>query len=255
MHSPCYNDEKGERKMRVYLDIAFFVNFIFDAEILFLMLTITSKKITYKRLIFAALLGGLQGVFVFFPYFRILSLPPVSFLVSLLMVFIAAKPSTKREFFENYLIFLMTSFLFGGVMTFLKLRAVFSTLLILPVYLGILKIRQKIFKKRTRITLCYKGKNLERDAVYDSGNTVFYFGKPVIFGSKRLFCDILDRDLSDMKYEDFCLVPYKCVGKSGIAKGIRLDKAVVSDKNFDGTVFCYFDEDLNDEVILNGVMV
>lgn len=244
--------------MSVYLDIAFFVNFIFDAEILFLVLTVTSKKITYFRLFLSALMGGLQGVFVFFPYFRILSLPPVSFLVSFLMVYIAVKPLTKKELFENYLVFLLTAFLLGGAMTFLKIKAIFGVLLILPLYLGIGKIRRKIYKKNIKVTLCYKEKVLERDAVYDSGNTAFYFGKPVIFGSKGLFYEITGGEQSGFNEDNsknFCLVPYRCVGKSGIAKGIRLDSAIVSDKSFDGTVLCCFEEKLTDEVILNGIMV
>ena len=242
--------------MSVYLDIAFFVNFIFDAEILFLMLTVTSKKITYNRLFFSALLGGLQGVFVFFPYFRILSLPPVSFLVSFFMVFLAVNPTSIKELFGSYLIFLMTAFLLGGAMSFLKFKAVFGVLLILPLYFGIMKTRKKIIRKKINVTLFYKGKILERDAVYDSCNMVFYFGKPVIFGNKSLFYEIVgDRQMFLNREKDFCLVPYKCVGKSGIAKGIRLDKAVVSDKNFDGTIFCCFEDNLTDEVILNGIMV
>ena len=244
--------------MSVYLDIAFFINFLFDAEILFLLLKVASKKITYSRLFISALLGGLQGVFVFLPYFRILSLPPVSFLVSFFMVFVAVNPQSKKELFGSYIIFLMIAFFFGGAMTFFRLKAILGLLMILPLYFGLIKIRRKIFKKKINVTLVYKGKILERDAVYDSGNTVQYFGRPVIFGNKRLFYEIVGKKQimpNEENATDFCLVPYKCVGKSGIAKGIRLDRAVVSDRNFDGAVFCCFEENLTDEVILNGIMI
>ena len=246
--------------MAVYLDIAFLINFLFDAEILFLTLVLLSKRITYRRIVFAAFLGGLQGVFVFFPYFRILSLPPVSFLTPLLMVIIATKPVSVREIFEGYMFFLTSAFLVGGAMAFLKLKIIFALLLILPLYLAILNIRKNIFKKHTSVTLFYKGKKIEKQAVYDSGNMVFYCGKPVIFGSKKIFFELTDRNfadsniLSEINADDLCMVCYKTVGKSGIAAGIRLENAVVSGKSFDGAVICMFDGGLKDEIILNGIM-
>ena len=74
--------------MSVYLDVAFLINFLFDAEIIILTLKIASKKIAYLRVVFAAFVGGMAGVFVFFPYFRILALPPISFSVLALMLYI-----------------------------------------------------------------------------------------------------------------------------------------------------------------------
>ena len=247
--------------MSVYLDVAFFINFMFDAQIILLTLTVISKKIVYPRIIFSAFLGGLQGVLVFFPYFRILSLPPVSFLVSLLMVFTAVNPNSLKELFEGYIFFLIASFLIGGAMAFLKLRVIFGLLLIFPLFLTIQNIRNKIFRKNTRVILCYKGKMIETNAVYDSGNTVSYFGSPVIFGSREIFREIMDKDIPDQEMlygedsGDLCLVTYKSMGKSGICAGIRLENAIVSEKNYEGTVICLFEGNLEDKVILNSVMV
>ena len=110
------------------------------------------------------------------------------------------------------------------------------------------------------ILLSYKGKKIEKNAVYDSGNTVFYYGTPVIFGSKTIFFEILGKNfedsdiLTEIGAEDLCMVSYKTVGKSGIAKGIRLENAVVSGKSFEGTVICLFEGDLKDKIILNSIM-
>ncbi|MBR4173466.1 MAG: sigma-E processing peptidase SpoIIGA [Clostridia bacterium] len=120
--------------MSVYLDVAFLINFLFDAEIIILTLKIASKKIAYLRVVFAAFVGGMAGVFVFFPYFRILALPPISFSVLALMLYIAGNLKSKKDFFEIYIIFLINAFLFGGIMTFLRLKATFGLLVILPVY-------------------------------------------------------------------------------------------------------------------------
>ena len=246
--------------MKVYLDVAFLVNFLFDAEIIFLTLVLFSRRIVYHRIIFAAFLGGLQGVFVFFPYFRILSLPPISFLASAVMVIISLKPACIKDFFEGYIFFLLTGFLFGGAMTFLRLKAIFGVLLVIPAYFGIVGVRSRIYKKRTKVTLFYNGKKIEKDAVYDSGNSVFYLGKPVIFGGRQVFSEILNDDFSEnnilnaINPKDMCIVPYKSMGKSGITAGIRLENAVIGRKDFKNAVICLFDGDLKDEVVLNGVM-
>lgn len=246
--------------MYIYLDLAFLLNFLFDAEIIFLTHVFLSKKVAYSRMVFAAFLGGLEGVFVFFPYFRILSLPPVSFLAALFMVIIAVKPVSAREAFEGYIFFLTAAFLIGGAMAFLKLKIIFGLFLILPLYMAILNIKKRIFKKHTSVTLCYKGRKIEKNAVYDSGNTVSYYGKPVIFGNKTIFFEILDKKnevggiLSEINKEDLCIVSYKTVDRNGIAAGIRLENAVVSGKSFEGTVICLFEGGLKDEIILNGIM-
>ena len=243
--------------MYVYLDLAFLINFLFDAEILFLTLKITSKRIVIWRILLAALVGGLQGVFVFFPYFRILSVPPISLLTPLFMLGIALG---KTNILIEYVIFLVISFIFGGAMSFFNFGAAFGLILIIPVYMGIMKIRRNIFKKQKDITLYYKDRIIRKNAVYDSGNSVFYFGKPVIFGNRHTFCEILDKNTiensiyEEINPDDLCVVPYKSLGKSGVAAGIRLEKAVVSGKNFDGAVICYFDDNKN-EVVLNGIMI
>lgn len=239
--------------MSVYLDIAFLVNFLFDCEIIFLTLKISSKKIVYSRIAFAGILGGLEGVFVFFPYFRILSQPPVSFLVLLLMIHIAAKPSSKREFFESYLLFLVISFIFGGAMTFLRIKTVFGLLLILPIYLAILNIRKKICSKSINAVLCYKDRCVEKNAIYDSGNNVFYLDKPVIFGDKEVFCEIFGEEFNANR--ELLEVSYQSIGGDGVASGIQLEKVVVYGKSFDGAVLCLFDGDLKNRIILNGIMV
>lgn len=251
--------QKGAVNLSVYVDVAFLVNFLFDAEIIFLTLTVTSKKINFLRIVLSAFLGGLYGVLVFFPYFRILSKPPISFLILLVIIYTALKPSSVRELFESYIVFLVIAFLLGGAMSFLNVGIILGLLLIFPLYLAIINIRKKIFKKTADVIIRYKGREIEKKGIYDSGNKVFYFGKPVIFGSKKLLFEILGdncfNEEPQIPPEDLCIVAYSSIGKSGTIKGIRLDKAVVSKREFCGTVICFFDNDLYDEVILNGIMI
>ncbi|MBR4723906.1 MAG: sigma-E processing peptidase SpoIIGA [Clostridia bacterium] len=243
--------------MSVYLDLAFFLNFVFDAELIIMTHLICSKKIRPFRVFLAAFLGGMQGVLVFFPYFGILSLPPVSILVSVLMTTAAICPCKKRDFFTFYIIFLGASFFLAGIITFAKTRLLLGSLLIIPLYGVIEKIKKEIFLKRSTVTLCYKDRKIEKTALYDSGNAVFYLGKPVIMANRKLLCDFFGKDFAQRDLEsseDVCIIPYKAVGKSGTVIGIRLDAAIVNGKSYCGAVLGFFDESLNDEIILNRTM-
>ena len=244
--------------MSVYLDLAFFLNFIFDLELIILTHLICSKKIHTLRVLISAFLGGMQGVLVFFPYFGILSLPPVSILVSLLMAAICQNPLKKREFLSFYIIFLASSFFLAGILAFMRAKTIMGVLMILPVYAVIIKVKKEIFVKRSRVVLYYKDKKIEKPALYDSGNAVFYLGKPVIFGNIELLCNFFDTQLSKKDLENcenICIVPYKTVGKSGTITGIRLDKALVNGKTYEGAILGFFEENFEDEIILNRIMV
>ena len=241
--------------MTIYIDTAFLINFTFDAQLITLTCLICSKKVKPYRVLFTAIMGGVQGVLVFFPYFDILSLPPVNILVSLMMSTIAVCPCKTKDFLKFYMIFLSLSFCLAGIMTFLSLRGIIGAFLIFPAYAIIRKIKSEIVLKRTKVSLYLDGKKIEKDALYDSGNSVFYFGKPVIFGNSSLIYELFDKEFCLYEYSGICIIPYKTVGKSGIVMGIRLDRAVIDGKSYDGTVLGLFDEKLKDEIILNGVMM
>ena len=240
--------------MSVYLDLAFFANFLFDAQLLCLAYFICSEKIRPFRVILAAFMGGVQGVLVFFPFFGALSLPSVNFAISLLITLIAISPCKIKKFAAFYIVFLSSSFFLAGLMVFAKAGTVWGVLLIMPAYFAISKIKKEIFLKRTCAVLCYGGKRIEKTALYDSGNSVTYMGKPVIFGKKELITELLgDEELKSC--ENVCVIPYKTLAKSGTVMGLRLDYAEVFGKSYRGAVLGFFEEDTGDEIILNGSMM
>ena len=240
--------------MSVYLDLAFLANFLFDAELLCLTYFICSEKIRPFRIFLAAFMGGVEGVLVFFPFFRALSEPSVNFAMSLLIVLIAIAPCKIGKFITFYIIFVSASFFLAGFMVFAHTGTFWGILLILPIYLAISKIKKELLSKRTKAVLCYDGKSIERQAFYDSGNSVTYFGKPVIFGGRELIPELLGKESLE-SCEKVCIIPYKTLGKSGTVMGIRLDRAVVCGKSYEGAVLGFFDEEAKDEIILNGSMI
>ena len=131
--------------MSVYLDLAFLINFLFDIELLWITHIICSEKIRPFRIFLAAFMGGLQGVVVFFPFFSALSLPPVNFLISLIMVFTAVSPCKIGKFITFYIIFVSASFFTAGLTVFMHADALMGILLVLPCYFLIVKIKKELY--------------------------------------------------------------------------------------------------------------
>ena len=240
--------------MSVYLDLAFLANFLFDAELLCLAHFICSEKIRPFRIFLAAFMGGIEGVLVFFPFFGALLMPSVNFAISLLITAVALAPCKIRKFITFYIIFVLSSFFVAGFMVFAHAGAFWGILLIMPAYFAIAKIKNELSLKRTKAILYYDGKRIEKQALYDSGNSVTYLGKPVIFGNREIIPEFLGVQKLE-NCENVCIIPYKSPAKSGTVLGIRLDKAVVFGKSYDGAVLGFFDESVKDEIILNGTMM
>lgn len=244
--------------MSVYLDLAFIISFLFDFELIMLAHIICSKKIHPFRVFFSAFVGGMQGVLVFFPYFGILSMPPASFAVSVFMAAVCTDIRKKREFLSFYIVFLSMSFLLAGMMMFVNSSTLMGILLIFPVWIVAEKIKKTIFARRSNVVLYLGNKSIESNALYDSGNAVFYLGKPVILANREIFCKLFGKDFqkNDLdRLENVCKVPYKAVGNSGILTGVILDKAVVNGKSYEGVVLVFFEGNFDDDVILNRIMV
>ena len=159
-----------------------------------------------------------------------------------------------KKFITMYIIFMSSSFILAGLMMYTRAGTFWGIMLILPAYCAIARIKKELFLKRTKAVLCYGGRRIERRALYDSGNSVTYMGKPVIFGNKELIPEFLgDEDIEACG--NICVIPYKTLGKSGTVLGIRLDHAEVYGKSYAGAVLGFFDGAVRDEIILNGTMV
>ena len=136
--------------MTVYADVSFFINFAFDAEILFLLCKLYFKKVPFVRLFLASCLGGLSGVFAFMPYFEIMTRPPARFIIPIFAVVIVFFPLGRKAFLSRYLSFLAISFIMSGVMNFLGINVFFGLIIPIPVYFLICILRKNINKKNIK---------------------------------------------------------------------------------------------------------
>lgn len=247
--------------MTVYADVLFLVNFVFDAEILAIALKLSSKRLSLPRLLLSACVGGLQGVFVFIPYFRILCAPPSRFILPLVMTAVVFCPCSVRELLFGWLVFLTASFLFSGAAAFFSLGAPVALCLAVPVYLVACLVKRRSVRKTGNAVLVYRGKKLTETGFFDSGNMLFCGESPVILADRSVFERLFGKGFSITAAEEWAdardlrFVPYKALGREGIVRGIRLDFVTVNGKRYDNAVLGYSDEEFSDSLILNGIMI
>ena len=96
----------------IYIDVLFLVNFIINYLILFASGKIQSAIIFRWRLLCGGLIGAIYGVASFFPDMEFLSALFSKLATSSLMVLISFG---WEQFFKRFLVFLLTSLAFGGV--------------------------------------------------------------------------------------------------------------------------------------------
>lgn len=246
--------------MTVYADVSFFINFLFDAEILVLLCKVYSKKLPILRVIIASFLGGISGVFAFIPYLEILVRPPARFIIPIFMISIVFNPLKRKAFFSRYSAYLAISFFMSGMMNFLGLSAIYALLIPIPVYLLICILRKNIYKKKGEVVLEYKNKSITTEGFYDSGNMLLSGGLPVILGSEKIFKELLECDISKenilslAKRFEMRIIPFMSLGKAGTVLGVKLDRVCVDGKEYNEVVMAYAGNGFADDLILNSIM-
>lgn len=246
--------------MTVYADVLFLINFAFDAQLLFVLCKIYSKKAPVFKILLSAALGGLAGVFVFVPYFGILLWPPAKVVLPVLMTAAVFLPCRKKMLASASATFAGMSFMFSGAVNFFGLSAASGLMVPALVYVIVCIIKKNIKKNRSRTILWYKGKKTMEEGFLDSGNMLSSNGAPVILGNRAVFERLLGKGFSPLaisEWADSCdvrIVPYTALGKRGAIIGIKLDWAEIDGKRYPGAVLAYSEEEFSEDLILNSAM-
>lgn len=247
--------------MTVYADVLFLTNFLFDAGILIILLRLSSRKIPVLRLLLSACMGGVQSLFAFVPYFRILCMPPARFAAAFIMAFIVLYPCRPAETVRGGIALLASAFILSGAISFFNMKSYVCILLLVPIYFVIDFVKKSASATYKAATLTYRGKSVTLNGFYDSGNMMNYNGAPVMLAGDAVFKQLLGngfcisaaQEWADMK--DIRVIPYTALGKTGTAMGIKLDNAIVGGKSYDNAVLAYFDDNFKDDLILNRIMI
>lgn len=246
--------------MTVYADLLFFVNFLFDAEILLILLKLSSRKIPIVRLVLSACMGGVQSIFAFVPYFRILCLPPARLAAAFAMAYTVLYPCRFQSALRGGITLLACAFALSGAVNFLHIKTVYAILMPVPIYIILSTVKRETAKKYIDVSIEYGNKCVTLEGFYDSGNMMTYNGMPVLLGSKKVFCRLFGEGFSInavsewVDAKDLRIVPYTALGGNGTALGVRIDKVTAGKRCYENAVLAYFDNEFENDLILNGIM-
>lgn len=207
--------------MIIYLDVIFIENIIMNTIILYASSIILKQKVKIIRVIISAIIGAIYSILMYITNLSIYSSSISKFILSLMMVYIAFKPSNFKKMFKQIIILYLTSFVFGGValnlIYFMKpeniqiKNGLFTGEYTLKVImLGaivsffIIKISIKIIKTKFNtkdmycdIKLKINEKQIETQAIVDTGNFVKepITNTPVVIVEESLLEGIIPKEI------------------------------------------------------------
>lgn len=224
--------------MKVYLDIIFFTNIIFD----FIILLSTSLILKRNIKIFKIILGSLFGSFTFLILFirmNNIELFLYKFIISIFMILITFGFKDIKYFIKNIYYMYLISIILGGFLTFLNnlndtnngllfinsnkklnlfLSIVFSIILIIS-YIKNIKQLKTNYNKYYKIDIYFNKNKITLNAFLDTGNKLTdpYKKRPIILVKDNL-----------LKINDnYILVPYNTISSHDLLKCIKPDKVYI----------------------------
>lgn len=253
--------------MKIYLDLVFMLNFIYDL-LLLMTIDITLKRhMNFIRLIISSIIGSLSLIILFLPFNKLV-LFVLKILVSIIMTLVAFKYKNIKYTFTNLLYLYMCSVILGGflylldiefsykreglVFYFDKMNINYLLLLILgPIILGLYIYEHKKYKStynfNCKLEIIFNnGKVLSCSGFIDSGNKLRdpISKKYVIIMSKKLLSSYIN--IRSPMY-----VPYRALNKCGLIECFKIKYIKVNNQIFTNYLVGVSNEKFN----LNGVDV
>ena len=234
--------------MKVYVDLVFFINFMFDL-LLLMTVSIECKVYSKKRfLLLSSFFGSLSAFLLFLPINNI-SLFLFKIVISIIMLFIAFKITSKNLFITLIKILYGNSIILGGVLyffnnqinykniglIFVKDSTTFNLLIIIISSPIIFYLYHKTMKKEKKkrellhhISIKYKDKTIDTLGYLDTGNNI---KDPY----KRRSIILINSSCLSLDLEESILVPFKTIDNTGLIrcceiKEISVDNNILSNK-------------------------
>ena len=228
--------------MKVYLDLIFFINFMFD---LLLLMTVSieckifSKK---RRLLISSLLGSLSTFLLFLPLNNF-SLFLFKVVISIIMIFVGFKITSKELLFTLLKSLYGNSIILGGLIYFLNNQFSYKQkgfifihdgtslnliiILISSPIIFYLYHKMIVEEKRKRELLhrvsikCKKG-SIDTLGYLDTGNNI---KDPY----KRRGIIIINSSEINLSLEESILVPFKTVDSNSLLRCIEIEELIIDD--------------------------
>lgn len=209
--------------MTIYVDIVFLENIIMNSIILYATSIILKQKPRLFRIIMSSVIGAIYSIALYLTNFKIYTSTISKIILSIIMIYIAFKPSNIKNVCKQVIIFYLTSFIFGGValnlIYYLKpenisiKNGMFTGDYVLKVIilgaivaLIIVKISIKIIKNKLnpkdmycKIKMKINEKTVETKAMIDTGNLVKepITNIPVVIVERSLLEGIISNEILD----------------------------------------------------------
>lgn len=241
-------------KMKVYLDLYFLINYLFDFISLLTVSIILKRKVKIYKMIEGSLIGSLSMITLFIR-FNSLELLLIKIIISILINIITFNYKDIRYFFNNIYYFYLCEIILGGFIFLLKNNIsnnyiLYSLCAILFILLFIKNIKniKSNYNNYLNIKFDIDNKTYNLNAFLDTGNKLVdpILKIPVILINKNI-----------LNIDGSILVPYKTIEKESILKCIIGNNLYINNKkvnkkflignsnniNIDG-VDCLFNEKL-----------
>lgn len=101
--------------MTLYVDIIFLENVFMNCIILLATGVILKDRVKIIRNLISSIIGSIYAIIIYVSNIQIYSNVFLKVILSLVIVYIAFKPSNLKSFLKHLIIFYLTSFTFGGV--------------------------------------------------------------------------------------------------------------------------------------------
>lgn len=225
--------------MKVYLDIIFITNFIFDFIILLFLSLLLKRNAKIYRLIFGSLFGSITLLSLFIKM-NTLELLLFKIIVSIFIIIISFGYKNIKYFTKNIYYFYMISIVLGGIIYFINNQVTYKnegllfvnnnmsiniilssilSIILLYKYIKELKVLKTNYNKYYNVLLYLNNDTYSFNAFLDTGNKLIdpYRRWPII---------LINEDKIKIK-ENTLLVPYHTTSGTGLLKCIKINKIYI----------------------------
>lgn len=231
--------------MKVYIDIVFFTNFLFDFILLFSVSLILKRNTKLSKIILGSFFGTLT-LLILFIRMNFITLFLYKFLISILMVLITYGYKNIKYTFKNLYYLYIVSIIMGGFLYFINnqvssknegllfinnnfsinlVLAIILTIFFMMSYIKSSKNLKENYNKYYNVTIILSNKEkIKVNAFLDTGNKLIdpYKRRPVILLKENII-----NNTNNMK---FIPVPFSTVSGTGILKCVIPYKIYINEK-------------------------
>ena len=214
--------------MKVYLDVIFFINYIYDFIILLSSSILLKRNTKIIRIILGSLFGSLT-MFIYFIRMNNVELFLYKVFISSVMLVITFNYKNIRYFFKNLYYFYLIGIILGGLIFFINNNAFFIknnlimgiilSIICIFFYINNIKDLKTNYNKYLKVKLYFNNYKIVLNAFLDTGNKLKdpYTFKPIIIVNKDY---IKEKDKT-------ILVPYKTCNYEGLLECIKPNKIYI----------------------------